>query len=102
MALAGRIYKYVEGFGFYSVCQASSSIQNNTGIVGDTLISYFYWEYMVRTDGLYILFLRKIILEEPSFPSNDLNWGLNVTQLHCPYCVGEHGSKEKPLLYDVG
>ena len=87
VALGGPIYKYVEGFGFYSVGQVSSSIQNNTGIVGDTLISYFYW-----TDGpngwTEHSVLRKIILEEPSFPSNDLNWGFNVTQLHCPYCVG--------------
>jgi hypothetical protein len=76
---AEDIYKYVEGFDFYIVTQID--IGNvNIGINGNTIIAYYFW-VSPPMPGVYHSNLHRITVEEPNFPHEILNWGLNITQL---------------------
>ena len=76
---AEDIYKYVEGFDFYIVTQID--IGNvNIGINGNTIIAYYFW-VTPPLPGIYHSVLHRIVIEEPDFPHEILNWGLNISQL---------------------
>jgi len=76
---AEDIYKYVEGFDFYIVTQID--IGNvNIGINDKTIIAYYFW-VSPPLPGVYHSILHRITIEEPDFPHEILNWGLNITQL---------------------
>lgn len=93
--IGNTVYKYIEGFDFYSVGQISSSTQN-TGITNDTLVGYFYWiEHPDPWQNIEHSTLIKTIVEEPNFPSFSFeDWGINTGQLHCSFCVGTLIAKE--------
>jgi hypothetical protein len=82
------IYKYVEGFGFYSVKQLNFSSSSNTGLTDNMLIRYRYW-VLSWPPGVSYSILDKAIIEEPDFPEFTYNgWGNNIGQLHQPYGTG--------------
>ena len=79
------VYKYVEDFGLYGVGQIN--LVSNTGLTGNTFISYLYWidqQYPYTSHSV----LRKLVIEEPSFPVSSITWGTNIGQIHCSYCTG--------------
>lgn len=79
--LGCTVYKYVEGFDFYTVHNVSGCGRNtNTGLTGNKLVSYFFW-FPPFPPMISILYIN--IIEEPAFPHFEYNnWGINVSQIH--------------------
>lgn len=100
IVLNKTIFKYVEGFGFYSVGEFNGGFTtaSNTGITNDTLITYVYWESPDPWPVAYSTLYKRVI-EEPSFPVFTYeDWG--TSQLHCAFCTGTLIAKEN-LYYMV-
>ncbi len=95
VVIGNTVYKYIEGFDFYTVGQIGVSTAN-TGISNDTLIGYFYWiEYPPYPPAIEHSTLYRTVIEEPSFLSYTFeNWGMGTGQLHCSFCVGTLIAKE--------
>jgi hypothetical protein len=87
ITIAQTVYKYIEGFDFYSVGQIDIG-NGNTGLTGNTLTSYSYW-VEPWPPGIYHSVLTIHVIEEPNFPKYTYEgWGSNINQLHVPFGWG--------------
>ena len=87
VTIAQTVYKYIEGFDFYPITQINIG-NGNTGLTGNTLISYGYW-FEPWPPGIYHSVLTKHVIEEPNFPKFTYEgWGNNINQLHVPFGWG--------------
>ena len=87
VTIAQTVYKYIEGFDFYPVGQINIG-NGNTGLAGNTLISYAYW-VEPWPPGITHSVLTKTDIEEPDFTQYTYEgWGNNISQLHEPYGWG--------------
>lgn len=87
VTIAQTVYKYIEGFDFYSITQISIG-NGNTGLTDNTLISYRFWVEPWPSMEEHSV-LEKTIIEEPNFPNFTYNgWGSNISQLHQPFGWG--------------
>jgi len=93
VTIAQTVYKYIEDFDFYPVGQINIG-NGNTGLTGNTLISYSFW-VTPPPPGVLHSVLRRTVIEEPDFTQYVYDgWGMNIGQLHQNFGWGTLIAKE--------